>query len=96
MHCIDNWCYYSNKSSDDSAYDKSCPFVHCVSCDAVVMDGNGRGNMTSHDIKNHLPLLAGAHVIHPFNSSNDGLVYYIRLSNEQQGVLYHVSCIDVC
>ena len=49
------------------------------------MDGNGHGNMTIHDVKSHLPLQAEAHVIQPINSSNDGLVYYIRLSNEQQG-----------
>ena len=53
------------------------------------MDGNGHGNMTSHDAKSHLPLLVEAHVIQPINSSNDGMVYYMRLSNEQQGSVIH-------
>ena len=43
---------------------------------------DGRVNMTSHDITS---LLAEAHVIQPLNSSSDGLVYYIKLSNEEQG-----------
>ena len=54
------------------------------------MDGNGRSNMTSHDVKSHLPLLAEAHVIQPINSSHDGMVYYIRLSSEEQGGLNNV------
>ena len=53
------------------------------------MDGNGHGNMTSHDVKSHLPLLAEARTIQAVNSSTDGMVYYIRLSNEQQGSVLH-------
>lgn len=49
---------------------------------------DGHVNMTINDIKSHSPLLAGAHVIQAINSSHDGLVYYIKLSNEEQGVEY--------
>lgn len=46
---------------------------------------DGRVNMTSNEIRSHSPLLAGAQIIKPVNSSSDGLVYYIKLSNEEQG-----------
>ena len=78
---------YSDK---DDTINTSCPFLYCLSCDALIMHSDGRGNLTSHDVKSHLPLLAEAHVIQPINSSSDGLVYYIRLSSEEQGT---VDCI---
>jgi len=74
---------YSNTSYDNKTYSSSCPFINCLSCDAVVMDGHV--NMTINGIRNHFPLLAEAHVIQAINSSHDGLVYYIKLSNEEQG-----------
>lgn len=51
--------------------------------------GRGRGNMTSRDIRSQSSLLAKAHVIHAINSSNDGLVYYIKLSSEEQGGVHY-------
>ena len=74
-------------SDKDDVINTSCPFLHCFSCDAVIMRSDGRGNLTSHDVKSHLPLLAEAHVIQPINSSSDGLVYYVRLSTEEQGTV---------
>lgn len=73
-----------NNSTSHDAISFNCPFINCFSCDAVIMDGNGHDNLTLHDIKSHSPLIAGAHVIKAINSSNDGLVYYIKLSNEEQ------------
>ena len=84
---------HSNSSSHDNNTSFSCPFINCFSSDAVIMDGNGRGNMTSHDIRSHSPLLAEVHVIQAINSSNDGLVYYIKLSGEEQGEVHHTLCI---
>ena len=86
--------YSNNVVNDDNS---SCPFTNCLLCDdAVIMDGKYHlvNDMTLDHVKNYSPLLAGARVIQLVNSSNDGLVYYIQLSNEQQGtvVLGHVIC----
>ena len=77
----------SNTTHDDNSL--SCPFTNCFSCNAVIMDGNKSSNMTSDDIRSHSPLLAGAHVIQAIYSSHDGLVYYIKLSSEEQGGVHY-------
>jgi len=81
--------YYRNSSHSNV----TCPFVNCVSCDAVIMDGWGCDNMTLDDITRDIPLLYGINEITRLNSTTDGLVFYIKLPNQQLGAC---ACAFVC
>jgi len=72
---------YRNSSHSNA----TCPFMNCVSCDSVIMDGRGRDNMTLDDITRDIPLLYGTSEITRLNSSTDGLVFYIKLPQEHLG-----------
>ncbi|XP_065898347.1 N-acetylglucosamine-1-phosphotransferase subunits alpha/beta-like [Dysidea avara] len=72
------------QSSRNSSHGNvTCPFMNCVSCDAVIMDGRGNENMTSDDITRDIPLLYGTNEITRLNSTTDDLVYYIKLPHQE-------------
>ena len=73
--------YFRNSSHGNV----TCPFMNCVSCDAVIMDGRGNENMTSDDITRDIPLLYGTNEITRLNSTTDDLVYYIKLPHQELG-----------